>query len=947
MGFAGHFGTFDADPNLLSNEPDDSREPGASRQGDAVISTSQAENVTEHASREQALATCDDMPSALAEAPAHCDAAQTHEAIAALESELGELRAALSREQTAAIQVRAGRDQIQAAVERQRVETAHAHALVEQLKRERAQMQLHLDTVLLRVEESGAALRVAARQAALVGVVLERTERRVSRKGKRGRTLDELSIAKEQLARLQSNLETLTRAALPPAPAFGGSPGHDPNRILTGRKTRPTAAAALAQGIAPNGRHEHIAGVPLFGNGRADALFAPPTTLPVDIVICVHNALEDTKRCLASVVRNTPAPYHLIIVDDGSDAATAAYLQRFVREHLHATLLRNDHAVGYTKAANQGLRTAASDVVVLLNSDTIVTPRWLEYLRTCLESDARIGIVGPLSNAASYQSVPERFAPNGDWALNPVPPGWDIDDIAAAVARISTRAFPRVPFVNGFCFAVTRNVIEAIGYFDEKGFPEGYGEENDYCLRAADADFALAVADQAYVFHAKSRSYTHERRRALGKAGRATLVSAYGRERLEAGEVRLRDEPGLATTRSALADYLQMAKPDGGGSALSVLFLLPVGGGGGGAHSVVQEARGMRRLGYRAQVAIRAQHLDRYRTNYPDVDEREDLFFAYHYPEELRAHAAQFSVVAATIYSSIPLLAEIAADHPDVLPAYYIQDYEPFFYPEGSAGRADAARSYTRVPHAVLFAKTRWLCDTVGALHNVTVHKVSPSLDHEVYFPAAEPRRTGPVRVVAMIRPSSARRGADRTMKVLKRLATELGKQVEIHIFGCGDADLAAAGLPLRFPFHNHGVLTRDAVADTLRASDVFLDLSDYQAFGRTGLEAMACGCAVVLPALGGVSEYAVHGENALVVDTSNPDVCFEAAHALASHHDARQRLQAAGLAKAAEYSIDRAARTEIDLFTRELRGRSTDFVMGTHPATQRSGTTLTEVTGG
>ena len=632
-----------------------------------------------------------------------------------------------------------------------------------------------------------------------------------------------------------------------------------------------------------------------------------------DVVVCVHNALEDVTRCLASLAQHTDSRHGVIVVDDGSDEATAALVRDAVQRHPGWTLVRNHQPAGYTRAANQGLQKSAADVVVLLNSDTIVTPGWLERLLECAESDPAIGIVGPLSNAASYQSAPELVGPDGDWSLNPLPPQWEIDHVGAAVAQVSRRSFPRVPFVNGFCLAIKRAVVDAIGYFDEAAFPHGYGEENDYCLRAADDGFALAIADQAYVHHAKSRSYSHERRRELGREGRKTLLQRYDAARIRSAEARLRADPDLAKMRQLLAERLAESPPIV--DAPSVLFLLPVSGGGGGAHSIAQEASGMRRLGVRAQVAVQAKHLQHYRNTYADLEDAASIFVGYDTLDDLATFAAEFSVVVATINTSVPDLAMIATAHPTILPAYYVQDYEPYFFPAGSLQREAAAASYTLLPDAVLFAKTQWLCDLVSGMHGVPVHKVSPSLDHAVFYPPESERGDERLRVAAMIRPRSARRGAPRTMMVLRRLAAEFGKAIDVHIFGSGDAEIAAAGLASDFRYKNHGILGREDVADLLRTCDVFLDLSDYQAFGRTGLEAMACGCAVAVPALGGASEYAVHRENAMIVDTSNIDACYEAARELVADATLRERLQRVALATAREYSIERAARSEIEVF--------------------------------
>ncbi|MBK8047997.1 MAG: methyltransferase domain-containing protein [Anaerolineales bacterium] len=79
-----------------------------------------------------------------------------------------------------------------------------------------------------------------------------------------------------------------------------------------------------------------------------------PHTAAVDIVICVHNALHDVESCLESVAAHTNAPYHLILIDDGSDAPTRDFLAQYAASHA-VTLVRNEQAGGYGRAAAQGL----------------------------------------------------------------------------------------------------------------------------------------------------------------------------------------------------------------------------------------------------------------------------------------------------------------------------------------------------------------------------------------------------------------------------------------------------------------------------------------------------------------------------------------------------------------------------------------------------------------
>src|SRR5690606_36684009 len=118
----------------------------------------------------------------------------------------------------------------------------------------------------------------------------------------------------------------------------------------------------------------------------------------------------------------------------------------------------------------------------------------LDRLIAWAESDARIDIAGPLSNTASWHSVPE-IALGADWAENPLPPGLDLHEWAVALARHSARLYPSMPLLNGFCLLIRRAVLDEVGFFDEERFAAGYGEENDYCLRARAAGWRLALAD--------------------------------------------------------------------------------------------------------------------------------------------------------------------------------------------------------------------------------------------------------------------------------------------------------------------------------------------------------------------------------------------------------------------------------------------------------------------
>ncbi|GAB3537732.1 hypothetical protein GCM10027343_01650 [Noviherbaspirillum agri] len=286
-----------------------------------------------------------------------------------------------------------------------------------------------------------------------------------------------------------------------------------------------------------------------------------PRPRMVDIVVPVFNALEDTKRCLEAVAYRTDGfTVSVYVVNDGSGEDTTAWLRQFCHAHPNFRLIEHSVNRGYTFAVNSGLRASRAPYVVTLNSDTIVTSGWLRSLVQCVESDPRLGVVGPLSNAASWQNVPALRDGNGNFAINDIPQGMTADEFAAFVRKYSSKRYPRLSFINGFCFLIRREVLDAIGFMDEATFPMGYGEENDFCVRAADAGFSFAVADDAYVFHAKSKSFGHERRTELSRKANDLLRQKHGADRFNSLLKRIGEEAlQLDPIRRELADRIVQA----------------------------------------------------------------------------------------------------------------------------------------------------------------------------------------------------------------------------------------------------------------------------------------------------------------------------------------------------------------------------------------------------
>ena len=241
----------------------------------------------------------------------------------------------------------------------------------------------------------------------------------------------------------------------------------------------------------------------------------------IDIIIPVYNAYDDLQRCLDSVLRTTATRHRIILIDDCSpDSRIADYfaaLRSMADPRL--TLLRNDANLGFVGTVNRGMAQSQNDVV-LLNSDTIVTPCWLEKLCRCADSEPRIGTITPFSNNAEICSFPDFCEENQ------LPPGMSADDVNRAIEAAAIPVYPDIPTAVGFCMFIRRSLLRKIGLFDAETFRLGYGEENDFCMRAAAEGWRNVLCDDTFVQHVGRRSFD-KKKQALAEENMQRLLAKH------------------------------------------------------------------------------------------------------------------------------------------------------------------------------------------------------------------------------------------------------------------------------------------------------------------------------------------------------------------------------------------------------------------------------------
>jgi glycosyltransferase involved in cell wall biosynthesis len=158
-----------------------------------------------------------------------------------------------------------------------------------------------------------------------------------------------------------------------------------------------------------------------------------------------------------------------------------------------------------------------------------------------------------------------------------------------------------------------------------------------------------------------------------------------------------------------------------------------------------------------------------------------------------------------------------------------------------------------------------------------------------------------------MIRLSTPHRNPGLTGRILSALATKHGSDVQVSCFGSPTEALLKSGILLN-GLTNYGNLRRDEVAMLLGQTDIFLDLSSWQAMGLTAMEAMASGSSVIVPQAGGAKEISIHGISGIHVDTSNASQCLRAADTLILNHDLRLLMRANAIDEVSLFAPENAA---------------------------------------
>lgn len=241
------------------------------------------------------------------------------------------------------------------------------------------------------------------------------------------------------------------------------------------------------------------------------------------VIIPIYNAYNEVIDCIDSVInsveiKNTEI---LLINDCSTDIRIKKLLDKYINIK-NISIYHNNINLGYTININKAIKLSKGKDIVLLNSDTITTNGWLESMIDVAYSTDTIGTVTAMSDNAGAFSFPSN-----DKGNIMKPNTITYNNYAKLIIQETSKLSPiEVPTGSGFCLYIKGELLDDIGLFDEKLFPRGYGEENDFCLRAKASNWINIISTTTFIFHVRTASFKDEKVK-LVKDARGHILKKY------------------------------------------------------------------------------------------------------------------------------------------------------------------------------------------------------------------------------------------------------------------------------------------------------------------------------------------------------------------------------------------------------------------------------------
>lgn len=344
-----------------------------------------------------------------------------------------------------------------------------------------------------------------------------------------------------------------------------------------------------------------------------------------------------------------------------------------------------------------------------------------------------------------------------------------------------------------------------------------------------------------------------------------------------------------------------------------ITFVLPGSSGNpsGGSRIVYEYANRLSFRGYRVCVIhapvtridpdwkMLAKAVVRYPQRVVDRSYRPDRWLSVSPTVEVRwvpTLSARFvpdaDIVIATAWKTAEWVAQYPASKGEKF--YFIQHYEDWDAP---AERVDAT---WRLPiRKVVIA--RWL-QNMATNMGETASYVPNAIDHKHFYQDVDPLDRLPGRL-AMLHHPHPWKGCKDGLKAIEALKKEK-PELQVTLFGVAKRP---EHIPTWIQYYQNP--KQPELRRLYNQAALFLAPSHAEGWGLTALEAMACGASVVATNNAGHLEFAVHGENTLLVEPGDWIGMKQSLATLIDNQELRLSLASAGVETAERFSWEQAVR--------------------------------------
>jgi GT2 family glycosyltransferase len=224
------------------------------------------------------------------------------------------------------------------------------------------------------------------------------------------------------------------------------------------------------------------------------------------IVIVSYNAGADLAGALGSLTTNPPeTPHSVVVVDNASSQNIAGMVAKDFRT---VEFIPAGSNLGFGRANNLGVRATRSELVLLLNPDTVVPAGAVDAMVRRLDERPDVAALGPRlvdGSALAELSYGRMYTPWSE-AVRKAALALDARGFGPTRAAIerATRREQVVDWVSGACLLVRRDDGDAVGWFDERYFM--YAEDVDFCAALRARGRRVLFSPGATVVHLRGRS---------------------------------------------------------------------------------------------------------------------------------------------------------------------------------------------------------------------------------------------------------------------------------------------------------------------------------------------------------------------------------------------------------------------------------------------------------